>query len=141
MNEETCCVCDAPTGRAGRADDSLYCEADDTGPYCDDCYPTRENMEAQRAQLARLQEELERAQQERIVPGVMRCAKCHFRLVRTTIHYPSASFSAGDSKTEPCPNGCGPLWPVTWQDEARENLDRAEEQMERAEQAETALVR
>lgn len=33
---EYCCDCDQPTGRAGRADDSLYVE--DDGPYCRDCY-------------------------------------------------------------------------------------------------------
>jgi len=55
-----------------------------------------------------------------LVPGVMRCAKCSFRLVRTNLHVPSGGFSAGDNKTEPCPNGCGPLWPETWEQRARE---------------------
>ena len=61
-----------------------------------------------------------------LVPGVMRCAKCAFRLVRTNLHVGSGSFSSGDSKTEPCPNGCGPLWPETWELRARE----AEKQLE-----------
>ena len=34
--EEHCCQCDEPTGRAGRADDSLYCC--DLGPFCEECY-------------------------------------------------------------------------------------------------------
>ncbi len=34
---ELCCQCDSPTGRAGRADDSLYIESD-WGPYCTDCW-------------------------------------------------------------------------------------------------------
>jgi hypothetical protein len=33
---EYCCVCNQPTGRAGRADDSLY--IGDDGPYCYECY-------------------------------------------------------------------------------------------------------
>ncbi len=36
MTLETCCECDAPTGRAGRGEDSLY--AGDFGPYCGDCW-------------------------------------------------------------------------------------------------------
>jgi len=34
---ETCCLCDAPTGNAGKHDDSLYGENGD-GPYCDECF-------------------------------------------------------------------------------------------------------
>lgn len=30
---EYCCDCGAPTGRAGKAEDSLFTE-DDAGPYC-----------------------------------------------------------------------------------------------------------
>ena len=35
---EYCFYCSCPTGRAGRADDSLYCELCDAGPFCDECY-------------------------------------------------------------------------------------------------------
>lgn len=34
---ERCFLCDEPTGRAGRADDSLYDE-DGLGPYCEGCW-------------------------------------------------------------------------------------------------------
>lgn len=37
MKIEYCFICDSPTGRAGRADDSLY-DALDNGPYCENCY-------------------------------------------------------------------------------------------------------
>ena len=47
MEQETCCLCDAPTGKAGRSDDSIYhiiqenfhnyVEGDEIGPLCDDC--------------------------------------------------------------------------------------------------------
>jgi len=33
---EKCCLCDVPTGYAGKGEDSLYLE--DAGPYCDGCY-------------------------------------------------------------------------------------------------------
>ena len=35
---ERCCVCDDPTGRAGRGEGSLYCETCDAGPFCPDCF-------------------------------------------------------------------------------------------------------
>lgn len=34
---EICCLCDAPTGRAGKYDDSIYGENGD-GPYCEECF-------------------------------------------------------------------------------------------------------
>lgn len=34
---EMCCNCDSPTGRAGDADDSTYCDCG-YGPLCDYCY-------------------------------------------------------------------------------------------------------
>lgn len=36
-NREFCCQCEGWTGRAGRADDSLYTD-NDWGPYCEDCW-------------------------------------------------------------------------------------------------------
>ena len=40
MEFEKCSECEDLTGRAGRADDSRYCPADDceAGPFCDECY-------------------------------------------------------------------------------------------------------
>ena len=34
---EYCCVCDNPTGRAGKAEDSLF-DINDEGPYCWNCW-------------------------------------------------------------------------------------------------------
>lgn len=34
---EYCIECEAPTGRAGVGEDSLYAENGD-GPFCEDCY-------------------------------------------------------------------------------------------------------
>ena len=39
LTREHCWICEAETGRAGRAEDSIYDLADE-GPYCEDCYKT-----------------------------------------------------------------------------------------------------
>lgn len=62
-----------------------------------------------------------------LVPGVMRCAKCEFQLQRVNLHVDSGTLSAGGNETEPCPNGCGPLWPVTWEQYAKEAMQRLDE--------------
>lgn len=68
----------------------------------------------------------ERLEKDAMIPGVMRCAKCKFRLVRTNLYVQSGTAGPGSNETEPCPNGCGPLWPVTWKQEASENMETAE---------------
>lgn len=80
------------------------------------------------------------SQASNIAPGIMRCAKCKFKLHRVTLYMGNGAVGAGDSKTEPCPNGCGPLWPVTWEEEAREGYATSEQMFERAHAAETALA-
>ena len=34
---ERCCMCDEPTGKGGRSDDSLY-DDNGGGPYCQECW-------------------------------------------------------------------------------------------------------
>ena len=41
---EYCCECGVATGRAGRADDSLF--IDDDGPFCRPCFDVREGNDA-----------------------------------------------------------------------------------------------
>lgn len=74
-----------------------------------------------------------------LVPGEMRCAKCSFQLTRKVLAVDVGEVFAGDSKTEPCPNGCGPLWPVTWEQYAKQAWDACEVMTERALAAEEAL--
>ena len=74
-----------------------------------------------------------------VVPGVMHCARCKFQLQRVNLYVNVGTVGAGDNDTEPCPNGCGPLWPVTWEQEAREGYKLAEDLFERAKRAEDAL--
>ena len=80
-----------------------------------------------------------RPQRADVVPGVVHCVRCKFRLVRTDLNVRSGRASAGNSDTEPCPNGCGPLWPVSWEQEAREGWETCEQFFARAMAAEDAL--
>ena len=63
---------------------------------------------------------------DQFVPGHMYCAKCDLELVRTNLNVNQGTASAGDNKTEPCPNGCGPLWPVTWKRDSEKAWDTVE---------------
>lgn len=84
----------------------------------------------------------ERAEANLLCPGQMRCAKCKFELTRRTLFVQSGTVGAGSSETEPCPNGCGPLWPVTWEQEARAcyaAMDRLFDEKQRAEAERDAL--
>jgi len=47
--QEICIACGEATGRAGRGDDSLYCETCDKGPYCLECHYTCENVHSMSA--------------------------------------------------------------------------------------------
>ena len=70
-----------------------------------------------------------------IAPGIMRCAGCGFVLTKNSINMVAGTITAGDSKTEPCPNGCGPLWPVTWKEQAIEMRDNSEQWFEELQEA------
>lgn len=65
-----------------------------------------------------------------IAPGIMRCAGCGFVLTKNSINMATGTITAGDSKTETCPNGCGPLRPVTWKEQALEMRDSSEKWFE-----------
>lgn len=77
----------------------------------------------QRAEVA--EQRLAELETAAVVPGALRCAKCQFQLTKTIICMKSGTTGAGDNKTEPCPNGCGPLWPVTWKQWAKEMDEQA----------------
>lgn len=83
--------------------------------------------------------EVERLRADVFRPGVMRCAKCQFRLIRNVLYAQTGNIGVGTSETEPCPNGCGPLWPVTWKDECKEADKCWDQQVERAVKAEADL--
>ena len=85
------------------------------------------------AALAEARAEIERMKVALVVPGKMRCAKCGFVLQRVVLNVTSDTVSAGDNKTEACPNGCGPLWPVNWEQYAKEKYEMAVSYSEEAE--------
>lgn len=48
------------------------------------------------------------------VPGTWHCAKCGFVVQKMILDAHTGAVGVKpDTVTEPCPNGCGPLWPQT----------------------------
>lgn len=80
-----------------------------------------------------------RVQRSDVVPGLMYCAKCNFELRRTNLYVKDGTTGPGDNQTEPCPNGCGPLWPVTWEAHARKGWEAAEHYFEQSRAAQPAV--
>lgn len=78
------------------------------------------------AALTAERERADKAQKALFVPGEMHCAKCKFTLIRTNLYVQNGTTGPGNNETEPCPNGCGPLWPETWERSAREAWSRLE---------------
>lgn len=75
-------------------------------------------LESDKALLAQRDARIAELEAGARVPGMMRCAKCEFVLTRTNLYVNQGTTGPGSSETEPCPNGCGPLWPMTWRDYA-----------------------
>ncbi|MFH2725200.1 ead/Ea22-like family protein [Escherichia coli] len=105
------------------------------------------NSAANPATVLALLDELEAAekriaeQQSAIIaPGIMRCAGCGFVLTKNSINMAAGTITAGDSKTEPCPNGCGPLWPVTWKEQALQMRDDSEQWFIELQQAKNRIA-
>jgi len=74
---------------------------------------------------------------------VMYCAKCNFRLVRKNLYMQNGTVGPGNNKTETCPNGYVPLWPVSWEQEAREGyklLDSCYQRLENIKQEKQSLA-
>lgn len=85
-------------------------------------------IEAAEKRIAELQSSV-------IAPGIMRCAGCGFVLTKNNINMAAGTITAGDSNTESCPNGCGPLWPVTWKEQALQMRDSSEHWFEELQQS------
>ncbi|MGX5099923.1 ead/Ea22-like family protein [Enterobacter cloacae] len=83
-----------------------------------------------RSQLEEAEKRIAELSSAVIAPGIMRCAGCGFVLTKNSINMAAGTIAAGNSKTEPCPNGCGPLWPVTWKEQAIEMRDSSEQWFE-----------
>lgn len=107
--------------------------------YATLAYEREQEVFKLRAELAEAKRECERLEKLVYVPGLLKCAKCGCSVISTNLHYPSGDFSA-DSSPKECPNGCGPMWPVTERAAGNEMVDRCEAQQCRAEQAERDLA-
>ena len=92
------------------------------------------------AELEAKDERISELESSVLVPGVLRCAKCHFQLTKKILCMRSGTVGSGDSKTEPCPNGCGPLWPVTWQQWATEMDEQAGKYFDGLKEAERRIA-
>lgn len=103
-----------------------------------------ESLEKKNGDLGRALEAAEKriAEQQSaiIAPGIMRCAGCGFVLTKNSINMAAGTITAGDSKTEPCPNGCGPLWPVTWKEQALQMRDDSEQWFIELQQAKNRIA-
>lgn len=55
-----------------------------------------------------------------LFPGVVCCAKCGFSRTYINANSELEELTAGDSKPEACPNGCGPLWHDTYRNQYNE---------------------
>lgn len=73
------------------------------------------------------------------VPGVMRCARCKLVITRTNLYYRDGTAGPGTNETDICPNGCGPLWPMTWEQRARDADAATERLFEEARELPDAL--
>lgn len=73
------------------------------------------------------------------VPGVMHCAKCNFQSIKSVLNMSSGTVTAGDSNPEPCPNGCGPLWRVSWEKYANDHYEGGLKAFEKLRAAELEL--
>lgn len=58
------------------------------------------------------------------VPGRLECKKCGCSLISSTLYVKSGTIGA-NNKSETCPNGCGPMWRVTWKDYAKDAVKTA----------------
>lgn len=74
-----------------------------------------------RAQLIEADSELEALRQRiaelessGIAPGILRCTECSFVQTKNIISVTADIITTVESESEPCPNGCGQLQPVTW---------------------------
>jgi hypothetical protein len=99
----------------------------------------RNSAEAQTERLKEAEEAIADGKKPGLVPGAVHCARCNFRLSRVTLYMGNGAIGPGGSETEQCPNGCGPMWPVTWKQEAEDAYKTAESQFERAKAAEDQL--
>lgn len=55
------------------------------------------------------------------IPGEHECAKCKLTLLSSNLYVGDGSIGP-NKEPQQCPNGCGPMWRVTWESRARESM-------------------
>lgn len=85
----------------------------------------REDIPWLLAELRAAQAEIERLAKLIYVPGLLKCKKCGFALIKTNLHVQDGSLSA-DNSPDRCPNDGSPMWRVSERDAGNEMVDRCE---------------
>lgn len=78
------------------------------------------------ATLNEAADEIDRLEKLVYVPGLLKCAKCGFALIKTNLHVQTGNFST-NNEPDHCPNDGAPLWRVTERDAGNEMVDRGAE--------------
>ncbi len=68
--------------------------------------------------LATVTRERDKLRHKLYRPGVLRCAKCNFRLISSVLNADTGAIYAQET-TEHCPNDGAPMWRVSWEEECR----------------------
>lgn len=78
------------------------------------CATWRKTAEANSEKLEKAQQRLAELKSSGVAPGILRCTECSFVLTKNIISVTADTITTVESESEPCPNGCGQLQPVTW---------------------------
>ena len=70
--------------------------------------------DAAEMEIAALRQRIAELESSGIASGILRCTECSFVQTKNIISISPDAIVIGNSKPEPCPNGCGSLQPVTW---------------------------
>ncbi|HBR1074696.1 TPA: hypothetical protein L9K96_000046 [Klebsiella quasipneumoniae subsp. quasipneumoniae] len=75
---------------------------------------TPNDSDAAGMEIAALRQRIAELESSGIASGILRCTECSFVQTKNIISISPDAIVIGNSKPEPCPNGCGSLQPVTW---------------------------
>lgn len=124
--------------------DEIAKENRHNGKYCLIYLEQAERLEsylaAARATIAEKDAEIARLNATVYVPGRWQCKKCGFCLMQRTFRASDGAVGVRDEPGEHCPNDGSPLWRVTEREAGNELVDRAEEYLKRAIDAEATIA-
>lgn len=91
-----------------------------------DCIKKNVNEDLRPAIIAAFEAKDGETQKNVYAPGRWRCPKCNFVLIQANLNAADGTVTARDKPGDKCPNCQGPMWRVSWKQEAEENLGIAE---------------